>query len=430
MRSVSGRLRRRHESEKNLIDAPQWPEPLQEEAFYGLAGDIVRAIEPNTESDSAALLVQFLLAFGNVIGRHAYWKVESTLHYLNLFAVLVGATSKARKGTSLDRVLNLFEDVDRDWLAKRRMGGLSTGEGLIKEVRDPVLRQNKAGEDVGDPGEPDKRLLIVEPEFARVLKVGERDAATLPSILRDAWDRGELRTLVKESPLRATGAHISLIAHITEGELRRTLSDTNRCNGFANRFLWVCVRRSKSLPLGGAALAPEVRTELIDRLRKAKQHAATVRCMTLSKPAMLLWKKMYPELSEGLAGMLGAATDRAEAQVRRLACLYAVLDCERFVYEKHLRAALEVWRHCLDSARFLFGTSQGDPIADAILKELRRRSSAGMSRNDIRKDLFQQNKSSEAVGHALDGLRRNGLARCRAIPGTGAGRPTEQWYAI
>jgi hypothetical protein len=113
-----------------------------------------------------------------------------------------------------------------------------------------------------------------------------------------------------------------------------------------------------------------------------------------------------------------------------LACLYALLDCERFVKEPHLRAALEVWRYCFDSARFIFGTSMGDPVADTILKELRRKGATGVSRNDIRKDLFQQNKSSEAIGHALQSLQKRGLARSRPIAGVGAGRPTEQWYMV
>ncbi|MFC1944493.1 hypothetical protein ACFLX5_03240 [Chloroflexota bacterium] len=30
-----------------------WPNPLEEEAFYGLAGDVVRAIAPHTEADPA-----------------------------------------------------------------------------------------------------------------------------------------------------------------------------------------------------------------------------------------------------------------------------------------------------------------------------------------------------------------------------------------
>ena len=41
------------------------------------------------------------------------------------------------------------------------------------------------------------------------------------------------------------------IGHITVEELRRNLTETETSNGFANRFLWCCVRRSKLLPEGG-----------------------------------------------------------------------------------------------------------------------------------------------------------------------------------
>jgi len=68
-------------------------------ALYGLAGDIVRKIAPETESHPAGLLIQTLMYFGNVIGRTAYYQAGETRHYGNLFAVTVGDTSKARKGT-------------------------------------------------------------------------------------------------------------------------------------------------------------------------------------------------------------------------------------------------------------------------------------------------------------------------------------------
>jgi len=77
-----------------------WPQPLAEEAFYGLAGDIVRTIKPHTEADPAALMIQLLATFGNVVGRKAHFMVEATPHHLNLFAVVVGDTAKSRKGTS------------------------------------------------------------------------------------------------------------------------------------------------------------------------------------------------------------------------------------------------------------------------------------------------------------------------------------------
>ena len=43
-----------------------WPEPLDEAAFYGAAGEAVRAMAPHTEADPAALMVQFLTGVGNM----------------------------------------------------------------------------------------------------------------------------------------------------------------------------------------------------------------------------------------------------------------------------------------------------------------------------------------------------------------------------
>ena len=50
---------------------------------------------------------------GNAIDRKPYFRVEADRHYLNLFTVLVGETSKARKGTSWGRVRWLLEQVDQ-----------------------------------------------------------------------------------------------------------------------------------------------------------------------------------------------------------------------------------------------------------------------------------------------------------------------------
>jgi hypothetical protein len=58
----------------------QWPDPPAEEAFYGLAGDVVRTIGPHTEASRVALLIQTLASFGNVLGRAAYFTAEASRH--------------------------------------------------------------------------------------------------------------------------------------------------------------------------------------------------------------------------------------------------------------------------------------------------------------------------------------------------------------
>jgi 5S rRNA maturation endonuclease (ribonuclease M5) len=90
----------------DAIQVPQWP-TLHEKALYGLAGDIMRTIAPHTEADSAALLIQFLTFFGNAIGNGSHCQAEANRHALNEYTVLVGSTSKARKGTSEGHVRRL-----------------------------------------------------------------------------------------------------------------------------------------------------------------------------------------------------------------------------------------------------------------------------------------------------------------------------------
>ena len=335
-----------------------WPSPLAEQGFYGIAGDFVKMVDPHTEADSVAILIQFLVAFGNVIGRQSYWEVEADRHHLNLDCVLVGETAKGRKGISHGQVKKIFKDTDPTWAANSK-GGLSSGEGLIWAVRNEITRtvpiKTKGvitgyQEEVVDPGIEDKRLLVVEEEFASVLKVMERDGNTLSAIIRKAWDDGNLNNLTKNSPAKATGAHISVIGHITKDELRRYLTSTESGNGFGNRIkTWICVKRSKVLPEGGRIRDVNF-NPLFMRINQAVEFGKKAGEIRKDKEATEIWAKVYPELSEGKPGLLGAVTSRAEAQVMRLACIYAILDESKLIGKEHLLAALSLWDYSEASA--------------------------------------------------------------------------------
>jgi uncharacterized protein (TIGR02996 family) len=88
--------------------AAPWPDPLDWDALAGLAGDVFLAIDPHTVADSVAILAQFLVAFGNVVGRNRYDRAEASRHSPNLFCVVVGQSSRARKGTSRQRALRVL----------------------------------------------------------------------------------------------------------------------------------------------------------------------------------------------------------------------------------------------------------------------------------------------------------------------------------
>jgi hypothetical protein len=117
----------------------EWPQPLAPEAFQGIAGDIVRIIEPETEADPAALLFGFLAAFGNLAGPNAYFRAEADQHHPRLFVTLVGETSKGRKGTAQGHIRRLCDLVEPK--RPKDQTGLSSGEGIIWGVRDRIEKQ-------------------------------------------------------------------------------------------------------------------------------------------------------------------------------------------------------------------------------------------------------------------------------------------------
>jgi hypothetical protein len=260
-----------------------WPK-LSTKALHGLAGILTMAIDPYTEADHAAVLLNILTAFGNIVGPGPYFRIEHTRHLLRLFVALVGLTAKGRKGTSWSTPGHMFRRIEEAWANDRVSSGLSSGEGLIYHVRDkriekqPVKNKGRVldyEEVIVDHGVDDKRLLIIEEEFAQALKVMSREGNILSPILRQAWDTGDLHPLTKSNPIRATDAHLSIIGHITRDELLRHLDSTEQANGFANRFLWAMVRRSKKIanPTG---TPDSILDPLISRLQKTIDAAEPV----------------------------------------------------------------------------------------------------------------------------------------------------------
>lgn len=409
-----------------------WPQ-LAPEALHGLAGEIVKTIAPYTEADPVATLVHVLTAVGNLIGSGPHARVQHDRHPARLNVALVGRTAKARKGLAWSTPRHMLAQVDEPWGRLRVKSGLSSGEGLIYKVRDAREEQQPTKEKghvvdyqrvVVDEGEQDKRLLVIEPELAVVLKNMARETNTLSGVLRQAWDFGDLSTLTKNSPVQATGAHISIVGHITQDELLRYLTETERANGFANRFLWLLVRRSNVLP-DGAVVPEDKLAPLVAKLQLVVDAAKNIGEIQRDEAARAIWAEVYPRLSAGESGMVGAIIARAEAQVLRLSVLYAVLDRANVVRAEHLKAALALWDYAEASARLIFGGRLGYPMADRILAALRANKS-GLTETEIH-NLFGRHKSAGEIVATLDFLQRRGLAVSSSSET--AGRPKTIWNA-
>jgi hypothetical protein len=265
----------------------------------------------------------------------------------------------------------------------------------------------------------DKRRLILEPEFARLLAVAGREGATLSAVIREAWDGNVLKNRTKRDPLTATGAHVSVVGHVTREELVRRLSDTEAANGFANRFLLALVRRSKKLPEGGS-LDPAALDQLAREVDAAIYRAARVGVLTRSPAARELWAKAYEDFGDGPGGLAGAVTARPEAQALRLSVAYAMLDGSATIGPEHLQAALAVWSYCEASAVAIFGDALGDPVADRLLAALREAGPDGLDGTEQR-DLFGRHAKADQLERARAELERRGLAA--TTPEETGGRP-------
>jgi hypothetical protein len=272
-----------------------------------------------------------------------------------------------------------------------------------------------------DPGVTDKRLFVVESEFASALKVATRQGNTLSPLIRKAWDSDILGSLTKNAPTKATGAHITILGHITRHELEAVLTECDQANGFANRFLWVCVRRSKCLP-DGARIPVNVLNSLAVKLRVVLEFADNVGEMTSSPEAAAMWRAVYSKLSDGRPGLAGAVIARAEAQVMRLACVYALLDKTAVVRPEHLKAALAVWDYVEASAGYIFGTAEGDPVADKVMVVLM----AGPHTQTELHGAMGRNLPAKQIKDALQRLSAAGKVTCAKERKPGR-RPVTTW---
>jgi hypothetical protein len=293
--------------------------------------------------------------------------------------------------------------------------GLSSGEGLIWAVRDPNGQ---------DPGISDQRLLVIESEFSSVLKSSAREISTLSPTLRSAWDGRPLAILTRTAPARATQAHIALIGHITQAELRRHTTTIELANGYLNRILLIACRRQRLLPEGGHH-DPLHGTGLTRLLAQALKHAQTAGQIRLDDDARELWHRAYQQLAEPHPGIVGQITARAEAHTIRLALIYALADGAKLIGPPHLTAALRLHDYAARSAAWALTGATGQPLAEQVHAALTA-TPAGLTRSQI-SDTLKHNQPTGRLDDALRALQAAGRATVTQIA-TG-GRPAQLWTA-
>lgn len=406
----------------------------QQAMFHGLAGDYVKTMDPHTEADPVAVLAHFLVAFGNAAGRNAFFDLGKK-QFPIVYAAIIGNTSSGRKGTAAEVGLKPFETADPAWFKSQVLDSVSSGEALITAIRDEETVQRVFKDEVKTltlPGFPDKRLFIVWEEFGMAFKKLRTDGSTLSARIRDFWGSpARSNVLVKDRKTTATRPHVSFVGHCTPGELKAEMTQVERLNGFANRFLWVWSQKSKTLPLPTSP-DPFTRDELTNRLKDALAFARNddnPLPMDLSPNAQSLWKVVHAKLENNQSDLMGTMCGRAAPMTLRLAMIYALLDQTTTIGVDHLQAAFALTRYSRATVRWLHKDKKGNKKLARLTKKLKAAGEKGLTESEITNQVFHNNATAKEKQEYLNWLlARDLVCQVETPPGPKGGAPSLRWF--
>ena len=316
------------ESLDNHRNAPR-PDPA---CLYGLVGDVARAGGDTTEANPYAVGASFIALMSCAVGRGPYMPVGNTWHHTRMFMLHIGRSGRGRKGDAVSlvrRIEHALKALSKDASPQVHSGGLSSREGLVYLIHDGYT---EGKEEV--PAILDKRLLVIESEFANVLHQGKREGNTLSAALRDCWDGVSMRPATKSNRLWATDPHIAMIGAVTPSELLGLMASRELTNGFANRFLMFWAERTKMLAFPRATRQEDV-DALAQRVLEVLQFCQAERWadkdhmrVELSQDARKRYEVLYyGELNDNSAGeRITALIERRAPMLLRLAMLFALCD--------------------------------------------------------------------------------------------------------
>jgi len=410
-------------SQKAAAQARKKPEPADDDfiedtviappkptnaMFYGVVGELARIASQGTETNPVAAALAYLSFLGANSGRDTFLFINNTYHHPRLFTMHIGGTAAGGKGDSQQlthRIRKHIELKHSGLLGQTHGGGLSSREGLAGLIHDGH-GENRAIDD--------KRLWVIEGEFANVLQQGRRDGNTLSTALRDAWDGSDIKPATKKLTTASSAPHIGIHANITPSELKGLSTSRDIHNGFFNRFLMIfsenigLVAFPKPTP---ETVIEDLAAKTADIIRYAKGgYPASINTleMHLSEAARDCYETIYPLLKQRHdSDLITALLARRAPYTLRLAMLFALTDKTRVIEPKHLQAALAWVNYWIATIKYVFADQAVSPQmretrhhAEKILAFLRHHSE-GAGLRELINGCFKKNLSSEKIQKAL-----------------------------
>lgn len=399
-----------------LMEAPRSTDAM----YYGPIGDLAYAASEGTEVNPVAAAAACISWLSARMGRDVFLRVGNTKHHISLYTLHSGRSSVARKGDSVGLLKRVASTINKHEHGERltgneHNGGLSSREGLAFLIHDGYMEgKNEV------PAIEDKRLWIMESEFANVLAQAKRDGNTLSTVLRDSWDGVSIKPATKSNRLWASDPHIAIHGCITPSELHAKMSTGEMSNGFANRFLIVHAERTQLVPFPNAATRNTVESlaaRFSDVIAFALGDYPAVkdtREITLTLEARSAFERHYYYFCEcDPAGeLITGLLQRRAPMLLRLAALFALTDKSLIVDVAHITAARAWMDYYTQSVRFIFGPlvnaeREARCNEDAVkLIQYLRNAGDWRTRSQLTKECFGGHISAADLNAALESIQR------------------------
>lgn len=353
-----------HFNENELVAIPP---KLRHEGFYGCLSDISKDLSEYTEANRAFIANNILMGIAvSTPSSNLVMPFAATNTELRMFSLQV-LPSGCGKGVSEKQTKALFNEAIQllgnnivsphsglSFYAKVFSGGLSTGEGIAFELRDGIVNENG---DVQQSVE-DKRLLVLEPEFANALAKCNGHNSILSATIRKIFDGESLEPMTKKDRIKCTKPDVCIIGQITPEELLDKLDSVSISNGFANRFPIFSGTQPVYQPIPRVIKKEKLQKHAKELNKVMSWCHESSKVLTMSDCYKKLWCEKYSDLKQiGASGSIERSLmTRAPHYASMYAMLFAALDMTTIVTANHLVASLAWIDYWHESVRYVFGT--------------------------------------------------------------------------
>lgn len=356
-----------------------------EQMAYGPLGEAVEVAMPTSEADPIGVWAASLSLYSSAISRHV--RLDNRRPVV-VWTVLAGRSAIGRKGYALNTATAILSKVIGGFIHTRRRSGIGNGPTLVDTLSKLEL------DTVGQDGGIDGRAIIIEEEWAAVLKDQKR-CSKFSTLFRTAWDGKPISNRTKKDGLQSVAQPLlGFHGHITPGEWAKYVSSSEALGGSYNRLLPVLVERSKMLPYNNKPQVPDT-TALQESFEWATEET---RIMSFTQEAGERYDEIRAEVEARMAELpelLASYMERAAEQVQRISAVLASTDMTEDIRPEAVEAAWAFVSYSMASVEKLVkdaasdgGTQRADKSPEDLIRDVLKRYGGEAKASDLLRPLW------------------------------------------